>query len=111
MIEEVVEKVSEPTRENRIYVDAKPARYRDTANLRLITRFGNEVVRKRRRYYIEGEGGYCPLDEKLGVDECAGFSSLMTYLQALFGGSEAYATGARRLGAALGFGVSATAQR
>ena len=109
MLEEIVEKLSEPTMENRIYVEGKEARYRDTANLRLITRFGSEVLRKRRRYFIEGEGGYCPLDEKLGVGGCAGFSPLMTYLQALFGGSEAYATGARRLSAALGFSVSATA--
>jgi len=109
MLEDVVEHISEPTQENRISVDGKLARYRDTANLRLITRFGSTLVRRRRRYYIEGEGGYCPLDEKLGVQGCAGFSPLMTYLQALFGGSEAYGSGARRLSAVLGFGVSATA--
>ena len=97
MLEEVVEHVSEPTQENTIYADGKLARYRDTANLRFLTRFGSEVVRARRRYDIEGEGGYCPLDEKLGVTGCAGFSPLMTYLQALFGGSEAYGGAARRV--------------
>jgi hypothetical protein len=109
MLEEVVEKISEPTQENTIYVEGKLARYRGTGSLRLITRFGSKLVRKRRRYYLEGEGGYCPLDEKLGVQGCAGFSPLMSYLQALFGGSEAYSSGARRLSAALGFPVSATA--
>jgi hypothetical protein len=109
MVEEVVEKIDEPTQENTIYVDGKLARYRETANLRLITRFGSQVERRRRRYYIEGQGGYCPLDEKLGVEGCAGFSPLMTYLQSLFGGSEAYGAASRRLSAALGFTVSATA--
>jgi len=70
MLEEVVERISEPTQKNTIYVEGKLARYRDTANLRFIGRFGGEVVREWRRYSIEGEGGYCPLDEKLGARVC-----------------------------------------
>ena len=64
----------------------------------------------RRRYKIEGEaGGYYPLDEKLGLDVCKGFSPLMTYLISFLGGSESYGVGAKILSKTLGFRISETA--
>ena len=104
MIEEIVERVGEPTQENTITVDGLRARYRGQENLRFISRFGSEVVKSRRRYHVEGEGSYCPLDEKLGVSGCRGFSPLMSYLLALFGGCTPYEASARQLTTAVGFG-------
>jgi len=91
MLEEVVQSVAEPTIENRLEVEGKAARYKDTQNMRFKNRFGKEIIRKRRRYSVEGEEkSYFPLDEKLGLDQCRGFSPLMTYLMAFFGGCEPY---------------------
>ncbi len=68
------------------------------------------MVLPRRCYkFRDGEGGWSPLEEKLGLDRCLGYSPLMSYLLTCFGGSEAYARGAEMLSEALGFGVSATA--
>lgn len=106
---EILERVAEPTHENTIYVDERPARYKERARLRLKTRFGNWVERSRRRYAIRGGGSYYPLDERLGVNMCGGFTPLLTYLVTLFGASEPYEAAAEQLTAALGFEVSATA--
>ena len=71
-------------------------------------RFGQEIIRSRRCYTVEGQlTGYYPLDEKLGMDKCRGFSSLMTYLQSFFGACEAYDPAAKKLSKALGFNISA----
>lgn len=112
MIEEIVQGVEEPCRENTLWVGPENARgrYKNTGMLRLIDRFGQTIRRKRRMYQVEGEGGmYCPLDEKLGVNYVKGYTPLMTFLLSYFGGSEAYAQGAKKLSRVLGFGVSATA--
>ena len=96
MLEQVVHSVQEPTIENRLEVEGKVAIYKDMQNMRFKNRFGEEIVRKRRRYAIEGEAtGYYPLDEKLGLEKYGGFSPLMTYLLTFFGGCEAYGTAAR----------------
>lgn len=110
MLVETVEKVREPTTENKLKVEGKIALYKDRQNLRFKDRFGEVVVRRRRRYALEGTSeGYYPLDEKLGLDRCAGFSPLMTYLLSFFGACEPFDPAARRLGKAVGFPVSATA--
>ena len=110
MLSEVVHSVQEPTCENRIEVEGKVALYKDRDNLSFKNRFGEKIVRKRRRYAIEGESeGYYPLDEKLGLDQCGAFSPLMTYLMSFFGSCEAYAPAARMLSKALGLLVSSTA--
>lgn len=106
---EIVERVAEPTGENTIYVDGQPARHKERPQLRLKRRFGNWIERSRRRYAIGGGGSYYPLDERLGVNMCGGFTPLLTYLLTLFGASEPYEATAKRLSAALGFEVSATA--
>ena len=79
--------------------------------MRFINRFGGETIRKRRCYQYEGEaGGYYPLDEKLGIALCGGgYSPLLSYLQASYGGSEAFGEASRRLSEAIGFRISATA--
>jgi hypothetical protein len=56
----------------------------------------------------DGPGGWSPMDEKLGLDRCLGFSPLMSYLLSSFGGSEAFGRAAQLLSEALGFTVSTT---
>jgi hypothetical protein len=109
MIEEVFHGVKEPYQENVIFVKEGRAVFKGMQGLRLKTRFGNSIERRRRRYHIERYGGYYPLDQRLGVWRCVGFTPLMTYLLALYGGSEPYQSGARRLSSTIGFSVSGTA--
>jgi hypothetical protein len=79
-------------------------------NLRFRNRFGGTTVLARRCYkFRDGQGGWSPLEEKLGLDRCLGYSPLMSYLLASLGGSEAYGRAAQQLGEALGFSISATA--
>jgi hypothetical protein len=67
-------------------------------------------VRARRCYkFVNKEGGWYPLDEKLGIDYEGRFSPLMTYLQALYGASEPYERSEQLLSESIGFHVSATA--
>ena len=107
---EILRGVEEPTVENSLHVGERTAAYSGKRNRRFLNRFGGEVVMPRRCYkWREGEGGWVPLDEKLGLDRCLGFSPLMSYLLSAFGGSEAFARGAGLLSEALGFSVSATA--
>jgi hypothetical protein len=110
MVDEVVERVSEPVYENRVVVEGEEALYSGTRNLRFINRFGGVTVKPRRCYkYTQRGGGYYPLDEKLGIDRCSGFSPLMTYLQTLFGCCESYERSEELLSGSIGFKVSATA--
>ena len=110
MLQEVVEGVKEPFEENRVYVDGQEAVYDQSRKLRFLNRFGSETVRVRRCYKFLGKGGgYYPLDEKLGLDKCGGFSPLMTFLQVLFGASRPFEESSELLSKVLGFGVSATA--
>ena len=110
MLQEVVEGVREPIVENRVYVEGQGAVYDQSRNLRFLNRFGSETVRVRRCYkYLGKGGGYYPLDEKLGLDKCGGFSPLMTFLQVLFGASRPFEESSELLSKVLGFGVSATA--
>jgi len=110
MVDEVVEEVKEPVGENRVVVDDKVAVFDGMRNLRFINRFGGVTVKPRRCYkYLNHTGGYYPLDEKLGMDRCGGFSPLMTYMQALFGACESFERSEELLSSAIGFSVSATA--
>lgn len=110
MVDEVVERVEEPVYENRVVVEGEEALFDGERNLRFINRFGKETVRRRRCYkYINKRGGYYPLDEKIGMEKCGGFSPLMTYLQALFASSEPYERSEELLSGSIGFKVSATA--
>ena len=110
MLQQVTDGIMEPIHENRMLVDGKEAWYKDTQILCFRDRFGGIISRKRRRYAIAGEPrGWYPFDEKIGMDKCAGFSPLMSYLLCFFGAHLPYAEGADKLGQALGFGVSATA--
>ena len=79
-------------------------------NLRFINRFGEEVVHARRCYrYRDRSGGVAPLDVKLGIDGCFGYSPLLTFLICMLGADESYARAAQKLEAVLGFKVSSTA--
>jgi hypothetical protein len=109
ILEKVIFKIKEPTTENKILLGEKEAVFRDMQNLRFKNRFGKEILRKRRAYKIKGvKGGYYPLDKKLGLDVCAGFSPLMTYLLSFFGSCDAYKPAAKKLSNAIGFTVSDT---
>ena len=110
LLEDVVEAIKEPVLENHIILDGKNAFYKDMQNLRFRNRFGQEIIRSRRAYSVEGQSkGYYPLDEKLGMDKCWKYSPLMTYLQSLFGGCEPYSPASKKLSKALGFNISSTA--
>jgi len=110
MVQEVVERVKEPCCENRVYVDGEEALHDQNRNLRFRNRFGGQTVRKRRCYkFVNSKGGYYPLDEKLGLDKCGGFSPLMTFLQALFGSSRPFEESSGLISKVLGFTVSSTA--
>ncbi len=110
MVQEVVEGVEEPTRANRIMVDGEVAVFEQVRNLRFINRFGEHVVRARRCYKFRNQpGSFAPLDAKLGIEGCFGFSPLMTMLICLLGADEAYERSATKLEALLGYAVSSTA--
>ena len=110
MVDEVMEEVKEPVGENRVLVDEKVAVFDGMRNLRFINRFGGVTVKPSRCYkYLNQKGGYYPLDEKLGMDGCGGFSPLMSYLQALFGACESFERSEELLSSSMGFAVSATA--
>jgi hypothetical protein len=110
MVDEVVQRISEPVKENRVMANGEEAVFDGERNLRFLNRFGGQTVRLRRCYkYVNKEGGYYPLDEKLGIDYAGRFSPLMTYLQALFGASESYERSEELLSSSIGFHVSATA--
>lgn len=110
LVDRVVQDVMDPVIENRVWVDGKQAVYKETCPMRFINRFGATVSRKRRGYSIEEQQGrWYPLDEKLGLHVCSGYSPLMSYLLSFFGSSEAFSPGAKKLSAALGVRVSATA--
>ena len=92
MVNEVVAGVKEPVLENQVEVDGETVVFNRMSNLRFINRFGGQTERARRAYKYEGKsGGYYRLDEKLGMDRVVGeFSSLLTYLQVLFGVTGSY---------------------
>jgi hypothetical protein len=106
--QEVVERLSEPTHENTISVEEKKTVYKGKRPLVFINRFGQKVARERRVYANE-DGMYYPVDEKLGLDRCCGYSPLMSYLLSLFGSCGPYEESAEQLSEVLGFPVSATA--
>ena len=110
MVQEVVAGLTEPTTANQITVSGEVAVFERVRNLRFINRFGEEVVRARRCYrYRDRAGGVAPLDMKLGIDGCFGFSPLMTFLICMLGADESYGRAAEKLAATLGFKVSSTA--
>jgi hypothetical protein len=91
-------------------VGGKVAVYDGRRTVRFRNRFGGQTAISRRCYkYVEERGGWYPLDEKLGLDKCLGYSPLMSYLVASFGASEPFERGAQLLSDALGFAVSGTA--
>ncbi len=107
--QEVLKGVQEPTMENSLRVGERTALYSGKRNRRFRNRFGGVVVLPRRCYKYRDGGGWSPLDEKLGLDRCLGYSPLMSYLLSSFGGSEAFERAASLLSEALGFPASATA--
>ena len=110
MAQEVVAGLTEPTTANQITVSGEVAVFERVRNLRFINRFGEEVVRARRCYrYRDRAGGVAPLDMRLGIDGCFGFSPLMTFLICMLGADESYGRAAEKLAATLGFKVSSTA--
>ena len=110
MVQEVVDGVEEPTRANRIMVDGEVAVFEQVRNLRFINRFGEHVVRPRRCYKLLNQpGSFAPLDGKLGIEGCFGFSPLMTMPICMLGADEAYERSATKLQVLLGYAVSSTA--
>jgi len=109
LLQMTIDQVIEPTHENAINVQGLSARYRATDTITLQDRFGGELEISRRRYGLKGGGSIYPLDDRLGLTQCHGFTPLMTYLQAFFGACDPYAHAAERLSAATGTPVSATA--
>jgi|SRR5208283_1469371 len=87
--ERVVQRIQEPTQENRLRVNGKVAAYDGRRAARFLNRFGGQTSIPRRCYkYVDQPGGWYPLDEKLALDKCLGYSPLMSYLLASFGASE-----------------------
>lgn len=110
MVQEVVQQVAEPFRENRVWVQGQEAVFDQIRPMRFRNRFGGQTVRSRRCYKYRGRrGGYYPLDEKLGLDKCGGFSPFLTFLQVLFGATRPFEESAGLLSKALGFAISSTA--
>jgi hypothetical protein len=107
---QVLQEIKEPTQDNSLVVGGRTALFAGKRNRRFRTRFGGTLVLARRCYkYREGGGGYSPVDEKLGLDRCLGYSPLMSYLLTRFGASEPFARASELLREVLGFNVSATA--
>ena len=99
--------LDEPISANQVTVDGEEAVFERVRNLRFINRFGEEVVHPRCCYrYRNRSGGVAPLDVKLGIDGCFGFSPLMTYLICMLGAAESYAGAAAKLRAMLEFAGS-----
>jgi len=110
MVQEVVDGLSEPVVENRIVAGGKEAVYDGKRNLRFINRFGKVTVRQRRCYkYVDDEGGYYPLDVKLRMEVCGGFSPCLTYLIALHAVTDSYEESSKLLSKTLGYRISSTA--
>jgi hypothetical protein len=110
LVDGVLEGIQEPVQENRVGVGGEVAVFDGVRNLRFINRFGGQTVKRRRCYkYVNKPGGWYPLDERLGLDRCVGYSPLMSYLLGLFGATESFERSGELLGESLGFGVSATA--
>ena len=110
MVQEVVEGVSEPIRENRVWVKDEEAVFDQVRSLRFRNRFGGITERARRCYkYLHRKGGYYPLDELVGVDKCGGFSPFLTFLQVLSGATRPFEESAELQSKVLGFAISSTA--
>ena len=110
LVDGLLEGVQEPVQENRLLVGGEVAVFDGVRSLRFINRFGGQTVKRRRCYkYVNKPGGWYPLDERLGLDRCMGYSPLMSYLLALFGATESFERSSELLGESLGFGVSGTA--
>ena len=110
MVQEVLDGVNEPVTENRVWVQGEEAVFDQVRTLRFRNRFGGMTERKRRCYkYLRRKGGYYPLDERLGVDKCGGFSPFLTFLQVLFGSTRPFEESAQLLSKVLGFPISSTA--
>jgi hypothetical protein len=110
IMQELVEQVREPVQDNRVWVAGEEAVFDGYRNLRFRNRFGQITQKRRRCYrYVGKPGGYYPLDERLGLDKCGGFSPLMSLLQSMFGSSRPFGESSRLLSCALGFAVSSTA--
>ena len=108
--QQVVKGLKEPTEENSVVIAGRLAVYAGKRRLSYRNRFGGRTVMPRRCYkYCDGHGGWTPLDERLGLDRCLGYSPLMSYLLSSFGASEPFGHGAQLLSEALGFAVSPTA--
>ena len=91
-------------------VDGEVAVFDQVRNLRFINRFGEYVLRPRRCYkFLNRPGSFAPVDAKLGIEGCFGFSPLMTMLICMLGADESYERSASKLEALLGYAVSSTA--
>lgn len=110
MEQELVDQLCEPTIENRAFVEGKEAVYDGDRQTHFVNRFGGQTKLKRRGYKLKHESGcWYPLDEKLGLDRCKGFSPLMSYLLVLHGANKPFGESAETLSETLGFSLSATA--
>ena len=110
LVDEVIQGVADPVTENCVWVEGHKAVYKGGTALSFINRFGTIVKSQRRGYRTQGgEGRWHPMDEKLGVHRCCGYSPLMTYLLSLFGSGEAFDPASKKLSVAVGISISATA--
>jgi hypothetical protein len=106
---EVVKGLQEPTLENSVVVEGRVAVYSGERRVSFRNRFGGRTQLSRRCYkYRGGGGGWVPLDERLGLDRCLGYSPLMSYLLTSFGASEPFGRAAELLSEALAFSISPT---
>jgi len=110
MVQEVLEGVKDPFTENRVWVENEEAVFDQVRTLRFRNRFGGITEKRRRCYkYLRRKGGYYPLDERLGVEKCGGFSPFLTFLQVRFGATQPFEESTDLLSKVLGFSISSTA--
>lgn len=106
----ILQKLTEPTVDNRIVIDGKKALYKGKSKLNFKDRFGHHQSISRRSYKVESEKGYTyPLDHRLGMKNCKNHSPLLSYLICSYAANEPYSSGSRLLSDTLGFKISSTA--
>lgn len=108
--QEILEKVVEPTLDNKLKIDGSEYYFSEMRNLTFINRFGKKISKVRRCYKkINSSGSFSPLDEKLGFTNSKGFSPFMSYLLSVFGCNQPFNESSQRLSKTIGFEVSGTA--
>jgi hypothetical protein len=108
----ILNKIKEPTIENRILINGKKSIYKGKSKLSFKDRFGQKQTISRRAYKSESRPGYdYPLDHKIGIANCKNHSPLLSYLICSYAANEPYGFGSMLLSESLGIKISSTAMQ